>query len=46
MLIGYDETDVVETSRESRSDISNLKVVCSAFYPHGTFINAIACKHL
>ena len=28
MLIGYDDSDIVETSRESRTDVSSLKVFC------------------
>jgi hypothetical protein len=35
ILIGHDESDIVETSRKSRKDVSNLKVFCNAFYPRG-----------
>jgi len=45
MLIGYDESDIVETSNESRTDVSSMEVFCFAFYPRSTFINVIASKH-
>ena len=39
ILIGCGESDITETSRESRRDVSNLKVLCSDFYPcTGCFI--------